>query len=151
MTVLDTLDRRAPGGGVYLDDLDVSTDEVLAFAERRGFRLFRVEGERIRDKRGFMNEIARALDFPDYFGGTWDALLDSLRDLECAPAPGWVILFGGSRCFAQSAPSDYDTAIAVFEDAAAFWEQHGARMYVLLQDGDGPSGPSRLSAILSGG
>jgi hypothetical protein len=40
-----------------------------------------VDGRASRTRAAFFNEAARALDFPDYFGHNWDALLDCLRDM----------------------------------------------------------------------
>lgn len=39
-----------------------------------------VDGYACRTRAAFLAEVARALDFPDYFGHNWDALVDSLRD-----------------------------------------------------------------------
>ena len=37
-----------------------------------------------------------ALDFPMSSGRNWDALSDSLRDLEWLPGKGYVLLFEGA-------------------------------------------------------
>jgi RNAse (barnase) inhibitor barstar len=41
-----------------------------------------VDGRATRTRAAFFAEVARVLDFPDYFGHNWDALVDSLRDTE---------------------------------------------------------------------
>jgi RNAse (barnase) inhibitor barstar len=40
-----------------------------------------VDGRACRARATFFAEVARALDFPAYFGRNWDALWDCLRDL----------------------------------------------------------------------
>jgi hypothetical protein len=43
--------------------------------------------EAIRDKQQLLRAIARGLDFPDYFGENWDALIDCLSDLSWLTKP----------------------------------------------------------------
>lgn len=40
-----------------------------------------VDGRACRTRAPFFAEVARVLDFPDYFGHNWDALVDCLRDV----------------------------------------------------------------------
>lgn len=40
-----------------------------------------VDGRACRTRAAFFDEVARALDFPPYFGRNWDALVDCLRDV----------------------------------------------------------------------
>jgi len=42
----------------------------------------------VRDKAGFLTKIAGKLDFPDYFGGNWDAVEECLADWFPAKARG---------------------------------------------------------------
>lgn len=39
-----------------------------------------VDGRSCRTRAALLDEVARALHFPDYFGRNWDALTDALRD-----------------------------------------------------------------------
>ena len=43
-----------------------------------------------------MERIAQALEFPQWFGGNWDALEDCLTDLSWSKAAGHVLLFEGA-------------------------------------------------------
>lgn len=42
----------------------------------------RLDGADARDKPRFMAAVARALQFPDYFGGNWDAFEECLGELQ---------------------------------------------------------------------
>ncbi|HEX4457700.1 MAG TPA: barstar family protein [Polyangia bacterium] len=42
----------------------------------------RLDGAAARDKPRFMAAVARALQFPDYFGGNWDAFDECLAELQ---------------------------------------------------------------------
>ena len=59
----------------------------------RGTRLdvARVDLAGARDKEALLERLATALDFPDWFGGNWDALEDCLTDLSGAPGPATVL------------------------------------------------------------
>lgn len=48
-----------------------------------------------RSKADFFRECARALNFPDYFGGNWDALDECIRDLSWIPQRKIIILHEG--------------------------------------------------------
>jgi hypothetical protein len=62
-------------------------DETLDAVKGSALAVARI---RYADKAVLLKNIAAALDFPDWFGGNWDALEDCLSDL---PATGHVLLF----------------------------------------------------------
>ncbi|HJV49022.1 MAG TPA: barstar family protein [Geothrix sp.] len=68
-----------------------------------------LRGSRMRTRRGLMDEWASAAGFPPYFGGTWDALRDSLSDLT----EGGTFLVLEADQLLQDAPS---------EEAATLWQ-----------------------------
>ena len=63
-----------------------------------------------------LERIAHALDFPDWFGGNWDALEDSLGDLSWRSGAGHVLLFTG-----RPAGEDLGRLIDVLRSSAQFW------------------------------
>ena len=65
--------------------------------------------------------IATALRFPDWFGGNWDALADSLGDLSWCPAPGHMMLFVHADAWREANADDAQTLVSVLDDAAAAW------------------------------
>ncbi len=65
-----------------------------------------------RDKRSFLQACARALDFPEYFGGNWDAFADCLGDFATGHSPVLVIWTGASVL----PPEDRDTAMSIMAE-----------------------------------
>jgi RNAse (barnase) inhibitor barstar len=68
-----------------------AVSEVLERPERNGiYRLSQsdfgflpvLDGRALRSKKSLLAGIARAFDFPDYFGENWDALEECLRDMS---------------------------------------------------------------------
>jgi RNAse (barnase) inhibitor barstar len=85
------------------------------------------------NKKQFFAACARALKLPSYFGGNWDALADCVRDLNWLAGKGYVVHVTGQEKFARAAADDYQTALAVFAEAADFWKGRGAPFIVLVE------------------
>jgi hypothetical protein len=83
--------------------------------------------------------IARALDFPDWFGGNWDALEDCLTDLSWSDADGHVLLVEGA---AQASADDLGVLEDILASAASFWAGRSRPFFALLV-----GGPQRLPAL----
>ena len=67
--------------GVYRATRGDAIDEVMPAAVRIDLN----DGDALR-------AVARALQFPDWFGGNWDALEDCLSDLAWRKGEGHVLL-----------------------------------------------------------
>jgi RNAse (barnase) inhibitor barstar len=117
--------------GVYRFRSKASVEFLQKEASKNGWRLFYLDGAKIRDKKTLLDHMARAMDFPDYFGKNWDALNDCLTDLE--RATGYIVLFDAPDRFMQNSPADWDVALDVFNTAIEFWREQGIPFYVLLR------------------
>lgn len=62
-----------------------------------------------------LEKIARALAFPEWFGGNWDALEDSLGDLSWRRGEGHVLVFSGYPA------QDLERLIDVLRSSAEYW------------------------------
>jgi hypothetical protein len=86
----------------------------------------------VRDKDALLASIARALSFPAWFGGNWDALEDCLGDLSWMPARGHVLLFAG----AGALPADErGILVDILDSAAASWAARGLPWFAVFLDG----------------
>jgi hypothetical protein len=90
-------------------------------------------------KAAMLAAIARALAFPEWFGGNWDALEDCLADLSWRRAAARVILL------ADAAPGD-DLGILqdVLAAAAGYWRERGQGFFAIFID---PAGKLALPAL----
>lgn len=69
-----------PAAPPYLvDERDV--DGLIGDAERLGLDTVVLDGSLIDTEGELLREVGRLLDFPSYFGGSWDAFNDSVGDL----------------------------------------------------------------------
>jgi len=80
-------------------------------------------------KEQLLRNIARALEFPDWFGENWDALEDCLTDLSWRNAGGYVLLFEGAR-----AGDDLGVLIDVLRTAAEHWAGRGKPFFAVFLD-----------------
>lgn len=102
-----------------------------------------VDLRRVRSKRGLLAALARALQFPETFGGNWDALADSLQDLSWLGSAGIVLHLRGYDRFLAAAPDDAATLQVIVAEAAQFWRSR-SRLFVVFTEGAGaPLPPPR--------
>jgi len=106
--------------------------EVERAAQAAGLNVFRLDLRNARDKNGFLSEIAKALNFPDYFRSNWDALDECLRDLNWLPAKtGFVLIFENAEHF-RMARKDFEVAVDVLDSAAESWKSEGRPFWALF-------------------
>ncbi len=74
----------------YATAADV-TSQLRTALQSAGIAAFDLNGEPLRTRDDLLRGIADAMQFPDYFGMNWDAVIDCLR-LEPAPR---VVIRGG--------------------------------------------------------
>src|SRR5262245_24675673 len=72
-----------------------------------------VDGHACRTRATFLAEVARALDFPDYFGHNWDALVDSLRDT----GPVDLIVAHADALLSPDPPAQFATLLDILGSA----------------------------------
>lgn len=123
--------------GVYA----VGNDDVgpLSAAMRdAGLRVATIDLAGCHDKRTLLMRMAAQLDFPSGFGGNWDALLDSLRDLSWLKATGHALFFSDADDLQADAEKDFNTLLDVLSDASEAWNSQNVPFwaFVALNDVD---------------
>lgn len=83
------------GSGSCIGVVAIRDAEALSRfpGEGAGARCVELEGDRARDLSSFHVEVARALDFPSYYGANLNALIDCMRDeyvKSDAPMTLWI-------------------------------------------------------------
>jgi hypothetical protein len=90
--------------------------------ERQGVVARVVRGRKMETYQGLYNELAAALQFPDYFGENWGALDECLADLEWLPAQAYAILVtDADRVLAAEEPDAVAGFVTLLRDVAAAW------------------------------
>lgn len=65
--------------------------------------------------------ISSAMQFPNYFGGNWDALDECLIDLDWLPADGYVLMLREASCAWSTNPMVLGKFITAWLWAAENW------------------------------
>lgn len=124
--------------GVYA----IGNDDIgpLSAAMRdAGLRVATIDLGGCHDKRTLLMRIASQLDFPSGFGGNWDALSDSLRDLAWLKANGYALFFSDADGLRADAAKDFDTLLDVLDEASQAWAGQDVPFwaFVAVKDEDG--------------
>ena len=80
-------------------------------------------------KDAILSSVASALGFPDWFGGNWDALEDSLTDLSWRDDKPRVFLFSDA-----STGDDLGILIDVLSSAAEYWKERDRAFFAVFVD-----------------
>lgn len=110
----------------------VSKEEIEQAAQNLGVAFFSLNLRSISGKDAFLNAAAKCLQFPDYFGGNWDAFEDCLTDLSWIESPGLVWLVEEVEEFSKAAPVLMATAREILERAAEYWKAQGIGFFVVM-------------------
>jgi RNAse (barnase) inhibitor barstar len=105
-------------------------------AERLGFCFVHLSGLQVVDKSSLLEVLAERLMFPSYFGHNWDALLDSLRDLEWIPAQGYIVLYENPSLLYQTTYEDLVTFLEIVISASEFWSDRQVPFHLFLTEGE---------------
>ena len=127
----ESLLRRVEAAGVYHMPQGDSESLVVA-ADANGYAVFRVDLGQAGDKESLLAEIARDLAFPEWFGSSFDALLDCLCDMGWRPAEGYLILLEHCDGIHGRAEGDFVTTIEILSTAAEEWREQGIAFWCLV-------------------
>jgi len=109
------------------------SDRVLESAAQKTMRVVPVRLVAARDKNAFLNAIAKALQFPDYFGHNWDAFYDCLLDLKHGDGAGTLLVLRSASGFARAEPEEFAAAVDTLADAADYWKGENKALLVVVE------------------
>jgi len=126
--------------GVYRYTAGEHPANIAAFLSQYDWRSFYLDGRLIKDKASFLDRAAAAMDFPDYVGHNWDAFEEAIRDLEWAPAEGYVLIYDSPQYFSTNSPAEWKTTLSILQDAVDYWRGQSIPLFVLLRKTGGALG-----------
>lgn len=131
---------KSADNGVFRAPTDVALLRELAQAA--GPCWHEIDLRHVRSKRGLLAALARALLFPETFGGNWDALADSLQDLSWLTAKnaGVLLHLRGYDRFLAAVPDDAETLQEILMETAQFWQSR-SRLFAVITEGAGVALP----------
>jgi hypothetical protein len=111
-------------------------DDYLDAARSLDFAATAIDFDGCTGKDDAIARMAAALRFPEWFGGNWDALADSVADLSWLPAPGYLLLLARTDAWRDADPVAFGTLSAILEDASARWAGDRVPFWVLVPTRD---------------
>ncbi|WP_228064384.1 barstar family protein [Novilysobacter avium] len=114
----------------FIDDRD--SGPMAEAAASLDFAIARIDLAGCTEKADALERIARGLSFPGWFGGNWDALADCLGDLSWLLAPGYMLLIANSGAWRAAQPEEFDTLVAILNEAALEWRERNVAFWALL-------------------
>ena len=93
----------------------------LAAANALGFTVAAIDFGGCTGKDDALARFARALRFPDWFGGNWDALQDCLSDLSWLRAEGYLLLLDDVAEWRAADPESFGITLDILEQAGNAW------------------------------
>lgn len=121
--------------GVF--QLDRDAWEIAAAAGAADLVCLRIDIGHAHDKADFLEHIAKAMGFPQWFGRNWDALADCLKDLSWLPGKGWVVVLEKSKHFGAGHRHEFEQAMELMAEIADYWRGQDKPFWTLI---GGPEG-----------
>ena len=140
---LETLLEDGKGGVFYLP-ATVTLKSVQATARKAGYAFYHIEGKNIARKEQLMNAVGTSLGLPNHFGENWDALEESLIDLE-SDAEGFMIYYDHIDGLVGAHPDQFQTFMEICRDAVGSWKEDGTPFVVIFSGTKPPKGVAKLA------
>ena len=97
-------------------------------------------------KEELLGVIAKAGEFPDYFGHNWDGIADCLNDLAWLNAKGYVVLVKNGSSLSDCCPDATAILLDVLSEASEAWSERGL-VFTTVWEGWLPSGFPALDQL----
>ncbi len=119
--------------GLYRVIAEINPDFLTSQLQEQGWTLFYINGQNIRNKAEFLQECAKVMHFPSYFGYNWDAFEECITDPSIVPINKSILLYDRPEYFAQDHPSQWSIAFHILQTTVEYWKEKNTPMYILLK------------------
>jgi len=109
-----------------------STAALVDGAHAAGCLVIRVDLASAGNKEQMLEEVGKAMRFPEWFGHNWDALADCLLDMGWLPANGYVVILDHCDGAHGRAEEDFVRLMGIFQEAADAWREDGIPFWCLV-------------------
>ncbi|HEX8218169.1 MAG TPA: barstar family protein [Chloroflexia bacterium] len=138
--------QEGPAIHLYLEGASSAAIEAVVreTSLELGYHFVVLDGEQIPDEPTLLRELARAYDFPKYYGDNyerlgWDGANDWLGDLtwltgrpNAHKVPGFLLLFREPLPFFKADATDFALFLRIVDDAAAVHRETGVSFHMLV-------------------
>ena len=100
--------------------------------EAAAVRIVVLDGGAVASKQDLMAALSDALEFPDWFGGNWDALDECLRDLGWLEANGHVLVIERGEDLWKRDPELAGMLVRGWIDAGETWASKGIPFHLVF-------------------
>jgi RNAse (barnase) inhibitor barstar len=97
-----------------------------------GLLVFDIQGSSIATEENLFSAVAKELRFPEYFGKSWDALDECLRDMQWLPSKGYVLFVRDAEQFWRRAGRIAGAFVEAWLFAAEEWSRHGVPFHLVF-------------------
>lgn len=131
MASLQSLFSGQSKSGLYRLRGSAQDETLNRLAKEHGWRVRRLNGDKIHSKAAFIRAVSDALNFPDYSAANWDAFEESLRDLSWLPEQPIALVYDQPNVWARADGATWAIARDILGDAARAGRS-GARPLTIL-------------------
>ena len=133
-------------GGVYFVPGPVDARHAQTAARKANLAFFHVDGRNVQRKEQLMTALATALRLPSHFGKNWDALEESLIDLEPVDGKGYFLLYDHIDPLLEAHPDQFQTLVEILRDAVQSWHEDETVLKIVLSGAKAPKGVAKARA-----
>ncbi|MVW79559.1 barstar family protein [Bordetella sp. 02P26C-1] len=145
-----TLQRQLTSGGA-IEHGDLQKEAVDQAARELGLAFMVAECDRARSRSAVLRAIAKAVDFPEYFGGNFDALYDCLCDTVLDQKTGVVLWLSKLHSGDPTLTDDAAQIASVCADVVTFAAENGRSFgYIIEHAGKHPDPEPGVAAARYG-
>lgn len=120
--------------GVYQLDMSQRPTAICRQVNVHGWRCFYLDGRTMVNKQSVLEETARVMSFPDYYGHNWDALEECITDLSWIEESGCVLLYDHAAVLVAQHPDVWATLFDIVTSAADYWNSRSRPFYLVLRN-----------------
>jgi RNAse (barnase) inhibitor barstar len=111
----------------------IDSIELAALSRDTDAKLFYLDGRQIADRDRLFQQFAIVMQFSDYFGHNWDALWDSLTDLDLDDPPRQIIVLDRLDNFVRDNPKQWPILFDICQRIVEYYQDTSTPMYILVR------------------